>query len=93
MNKTQIIKALNSQVEGQSIKSITAVLTALTELITGLLQDNKSVNIQGLFSIENKLLKGRSGNLNNISYTVEDRLVPRIKLSPKLKKAVKNENR
>ena len=61
ISKTQLIKALNSQIEDQTIKSITKIFDIAVEIITAELKANNNVSFQGFFMIENKLVKGRSG--------------------------------
>ena len=92
-SKTQIIKEINEKIDTQSIKSITEVVNTLIEVITETLADNQAVNIQGFLSIENKLVKGRTGEFNGIAYKTDDRLVPKIKLSKSfIDKVAQNEN-
>ena len=91
-SKTQIIKEINEKIDTQSIKSITEVVNTLIEVITETLADNQAVNIQGFLSIQNKLVKGRTGEFNGVKWETKDRLMPKVKLSSKFKEAVQNEN-
>ena len=92
ISKTQLIKALNSQIEDQTIKSITKIFDIAVEIITAELKANNYVSFQGFFMIENKLVKGRSGEFNGVKWETKDRLMPKVKLSSKFKEAVQNEN-
>ena len=94
INKTQIIKLVADKIEKQSLKEVSNVVNTLIEVITETLADNnQAVNIQGFITIENKLVKGRIGNFNNIAYKTYDRLVPKIKLSKSfIDKVAQNEN-
>ena len=92
-SKTQIIKEISNKIDTQSIKSITEVVNTLIEVITEILADNQAVNIQGFLSIENKLLKGRSGKFNNVEFSTKSRLVPKPKLSKSfIDKVAQNES-
>ena len=92
MNKTQIIELVAEKIETQSIKGITEVLNNFIEVVAELLADNQAVNIQGFLSIQNKLVKGRTGEFNGVKWETKDRLMPKVKLSSKFKEAVQNEN-
>ena len=90
MNKTEIIKALNKQIEGQTVKSISLVIDTLLELITSELKANNTISFRGFLTIENRLVKGRSGDLAGHKWQTKDRLVPKAILREKFKKEVQN---
>jgi len=90
MNKTEIIKAIYSKVEGQSIKSITKIIDSMVEVITAELKANNKVSFQGFLTIENRLIKGRSGELAGRKWKTIDRLIPKARLMYKFKKEVQN---
>ena len=93
MNKKEIVKKISNKIDTQSIKSITEVVNTLIEVITEILADNQSVNIQGFIAIENKLVKGRTGEFNNVAYKTADRLKAKPKLSKSfIDKVAQNEN-
>ena len=92
-SKTQIIKEINEKIGTQSIKGITEVVNTLIDVITETLADNQAVNIQGFITIQNKLVKGRTGEFNGVAYQTADRLTAKPKLSKSfIDKVAQNEN-
>ena len=90
MNKTQIVKLVAEKIETQSVKSISEVLNTFVEVITELLADNQAVNIQGFITIENKLVKGRTGEFNNVEFSTQSRLVPKARLTKSFRSKISN---
>lgn len=90
MNKTQLTKALNNQIEGQTIKSLTLIIDTVIELITAELKANNKVSFQNFLIIENVKVKGRSGDFNGVAWQTKDRLIPRARLMKKFKEEVQN---
>jgi len=90
MNKTEIVKAVNSQMEEQTIKSVTEVIDRVIEVITSELKANNKVSFQGFLTIENKLIKGRSGEFNGVKWQTEDKLFPKVRVMKKFQKEVQN---
>ncbi len=92
MNKTEIIRATNSKVEGQTIKSITKIFDTMVEIITAELKANNKISFQSFLTIENRLIKGRSGELAGHKWNTTDRLIPKATLREKFKKEITNGN-
>ena len=90
MNKTEIVKAIHNKVEGQTLQKITKIIDTMVEVITAELKANNKVSFQGFLTIENRLIKGRSGNLSGNIWNTIDRLIPKAKLMDKFKKEVQN---
>ncbi len=93
MNKTELIKAVSSQIEGQTVKSISEVLNVLISEIQEQLKAGNKVSIMRFVTFENRLFKARSGEFNGIKWQIEDRLLPIAKLTPKFKQEVQNYGR
>ena len=93
MNKTEIIKTVNNRIKGQTNQSITEVIDTLFDVIAEELKENRTINFQGFISIENKLIKGRSGVFNDVAWQTQDKLSPRIKVMNKFKKEIENANK
>ena len=93
MNKTELIKAVSSQIEGQTIKSISEVLNVFIKEIQAQLKAGNKVSIMRFVTFENRLFKARSGEFNGVKWQTEDRLLPIAKLTPKFKQEVQNYGR
>ena len=92
MNKTEIVRAINSKVKGQTLQKINDILEAMVEIITAELKANNKVSFQGFLMIENRLIKGRSGEIAGNKWKTNDRLIPKAKLREKFKEEIKNGN-
>ena len=90
MNKTQLIKQVNSKIEGQTIKSITEIVEAVIEQIRVELRANNKVSFQGFLTIENKLIKGRNGELAGHKWQTKDKLYPKAKIMKKFQKEIQD---
>ena len=85
MNKTELVKVVNSQIEGQTIKSISEVLNVLIKEIQEQLKAGNKVSIMRFVTFENRLFKARSGEFNGVKWKTEDRLLPIARLTPKMR--------
>jgi nucleoid DNA-binding protein len=90
MNKTEIVKAVNSQVQGQTLKSVLEIIDTVIEVITAELKANNKVSFQGFLTIENRLIKGRSGELAGHKWQTNDRLIPKVKIMKKFQKEIQD---
>lgn len=90
MNKTELIKAVSSQIEDQTIKSIREVLNVLISEIQEQLREGNKVSIMQFVTFENRLFKARSGEFNGVKWKTEDRLLPIARLTPKFKEEVQD---
>ena len=93
MNKTELIRAVSSQIESQTVKSISEVLNAFIKEIQEQLREGNKVSIMRFAIFENRLFKARSGEFNGVKWKIEDRLLPIARLTPKFKEEVQNYGR
>ena len=93
MNKTELVKAVSSQIEGQTVKSISEVLNAFIKEIQEQLREGNKVSIMRFVTFENRLFKARSGEFNGVKWKTEDRLLPIARLTPRFKEEVTKNGR
>ena len=93
MNKKELVRAVSSQIKGQTIKSISEVLNACIKEIQEQLKAGNKVSIMRFATFENRLFKARSGEFNGVKWKTEDRLLPIARLTPKFKEEVTKNGR
>jgi len=93
MNKKELVRAVSSQIKGQTVKSISEVLNVLIKEIQEQLREGNKVSIMRFATFENRLFKARSGEFNGVKWQTEDRLLPIARLTPKFKEEVTKNGR